>query len=107
MRSYAPCFHLEKDERVSHSTCVDCAIQETPDFEERDQYACNSCDLVVDALVMLTRFRVELGHLEAQYISVPGVVLVDRRRTGYATTRSIRRVRRVADACTVFQRSPV
>jgi hypothetical protein len=53
-----------KEERVSHPICVDCAIRETPDPDERDHYACDGCGLVVDALAALTRFRVELGHLE-------------------------------------------
>ena len=53
-----------KDERVTHSICVDCAIQERPDPDERDHHACDGCGLVVDALAALTRFRVELGHLE-------------------------------------------
>ena len=53
-----------KEERVSHPICVDCAIQMTPDPEARDHYACDSCGLVVDTLAALTRFRVELGHLE-------------------------------------------
>jgi hypothetical protein len=53
-----------KDERVSHPICVDCATQVTPDPEQRDHYACDGCGLVVDALAALTRFRVELGHLE-------------------------------------------
>jgi hypothetical protein len=53
-----------KEERVNHPICVDCAIQETPDPDERDHYACDSCGLVVDALAALTRFRIELGHLE-------------------------------------------
>ena len=53
-----------KDERVTHLICIDCAIQEQPDPDERDHYACDACGLVVDALVALTRFRVELGHLE-------------------------------------------
>jgi len=53
-----------KEERVSLPICVDCAIQETPDPDERDHYACDSCGLVVDALAALTCFRVELGHLE-------------------------------------------
>ena len=53
-----------KEERISHPICVDCAIQETPDPDERDRYACDSCGLVVDALAALTRFRIELGHLE-------------------------------------------
>ena len=35
-----------------------------PDPDERDRYACDGCGLVVDALAALTRFRVELGHLE-------------------------------------------
>jgi len=53
-----------KEERVSHPICVDCAIQETPDPEERDHTTSDGCGLVVDALAALTRFRVELGHLE-------------------------------------------
>jgi hypothetical protein len=44
--------------------CVYCRIKETPDPNERDHYACDGCGLVVDALAALTRFRVELGHLE-------------------------------------------
>jgi len=53
-----------KEERVSHPICVDCAIQVTPDPEARDHYTCDSCGIVVDTLAALTRFRVELGHLE-------------------------------------------
>jgi len=53
-----------KDERVSHPICVDCATQATPDPEEHNHYACDGCGLVVDALAALTRFRVELSHLE-------------------------------------------
>ena len=53
-----------KEERVTHPICVDCAIQETPDPDERDHVACDGCGLVVDTLAALTRFRVELGHLE-------------------------------------------
>jgi hypothetical protein len=69
-----------KDERVTHPICVDCAVQERPDPEEHDHHACDGCGLVVDALAaspalppaasgtfgpaQLTRFRVELGHLE-------------------------------------------
>jgi hypothetical protein len=53
-----------KDERVTHPICVDCAVQERPDPEKRDHHACDGCGLVVDALAALTRFRVELGHLE-------------------------------------------
>ncbi|UTF55943.1 DUF7558 family protein [Natronosalvus rutilus] len=53
-----------KDERVTHPICVDCAVQEHPDPSERDHHACDSCGLVVDTLTALTRFRVELGHLE-------------------------------------------
>jgi len=52
-----------KDERVSHHICTDCATQATPDPEQRDHYACDGCELVVDALAALTRFSVELGHL--------------------------------------------
>ena len=31
---------------------------------ERDHVACDGCGLVVDTLAALTRFRIELGHLE-------------------------------------------
>ena len=55
---------LGKDERVAHPICVYCAVQERPDPEERDHHACDGCGLVVDALAALTRFRVEVGHLE-------------------------------------------
>ncbi|MCU4927124.1 hypothetical protein OB905_14245 [Halobacteria archaeon AArc-dxtr1] len=53
-----------KEERVTHQICVDCAIQAQPDPDERDHHACDGCGLVVDTLAALTRFRVELGHLE-------------------------------------------
>ena len=53
-----------KGERVTHPICVDCALQERPDPEERDHHACDGCGLVVDALAALTRFRVELSHLK-------------------------------------------
>lgn len=53
-----------KDERVTHPICIDCAIQIRPDPDERDHFTCDGCGLVVDALSALTRFRVELGHLE-------------------------------------------
>jgi len=53
-----------KEEWVTRPICVDCAIQTESDPDERDHHACDSCGLVVDALAALTRFRVELGHLE-------------------------------------------
>ena len=53
-----------KDERVTHPICVDCAILERPDPEERGHHACDGCGLVVNVLAALTRFRVELGQLE-------------------------------------------
>lgn len=53
-----------KDERVTHKICVDCAIQSSPDPGECDHHTYDGCGLVVDALAALTRFRVELGHLE-------------------------------------------
>jgi hypothetical protein len=56
--------YVGKDERVTHPICVDCALQERPDPEKHDYYICDGCRLVVDALAALTRFRVELGHLE-------------------------------------------
>ena len=51
----------EKREAGQPPNLVDCAIQEMPDSEEHDHYACDSCGLVVDALAALTCFRVELG----------------------------------------------
>ena len=53
-----------QDERVTHPICVDCAVQTQPDPDERGHHACDSCGLVVDTIAALTRFRVELGHLE-------------------------------------------
>lgn len=53
-----------KAERVTHPICVDCAIQSRPDPTRADHHACDGCGLIVDALVALTRFRVELGNLE-------------------------------------------
>ena len=53
-----------KDERVVHSICVDCAIQEQAVPDARDHHACDSCGLIVDTLTALTRFRVQFGHLE-------------------------------------------
>ncbi|WP_233357350.1 DUF7558 family protein [Halococcoides cellulosivorans] len=53
-----------QDERVSHPICVDCAIQTRSDPDECNLYACDGCGLVVDALAALTRFRVEVGHLD-------------------------------------------
>ena len=53
-----------KDERVTHPICVNCATQTRSDPDERDHHACDGCELVVDALAALTRFRVEVGHLE-------------------------------------------
>jgi hypothetical protein len=57
-------FTWGKDERVSHPICVDCAVQARADPDDRDHHACDGCGLVVDTLAALTRFRVELGHLE-------------------------------------------
>ena len=56
--------YVGKDERVTHPICVDCAIQARPDLDEHDHHACDGCGLSVDTLAALTRFRVELGHLE-------------------------------------------
>jgi hypothetical protein len=52
------------DERVTQPLCVDCATQTRSDPDECDHRACDGCGLVVDTLAALTRFRVELGHLE-------------------------------------------
>lgn len=53
-----------KDERVSHLICVDCAIQSRPDLDKHDHSAYDGCGLIVNTLAALTRFRVQLGHLE-------------------------------------------
>lgn len=53
-----------RDERVTLPICVDCAVQAQPDPDVPGHHACDDCGLVVDALAALTRFRVELGHLE-------------------------------------------
>ena len=53
-----------QDERVTCPICIDCAVQEQVDPAEQDHHACDSCGLIVDTLPALTRFRVELGHLE-------------------------------------------
>jgi len=39
-----------RDERVTHPICVDCAIQERPAPQKRDNHACERCGLVVDTL---------------------------------------------------------
>ncbi len=51
----------DRDKRVTHLICANCAIQTEPDSDECDHIARR---LVVDTLAALTRFRVELGHLE-------------------------------------------
>ena len=53
-----------QDDLVTHLICVDCATQEVADPDERSHHACDGCSLVVDTGAALTRFGVELGHLE-------------------------------------------
>ena len=53
-----------KDNLMTHPICVDCALQEIADPDERGHRACDGCGLVVDTGAALTRFRVKLGHLE-------------------------------------------
>lgn len=53
-----------KDDRITHPICVECAIQTRPNPDEQGQYACDGCGLVVDTLGALTRFTVEVGHLD-------------------------------------------
>jgi hypothetical protein len=53
-----------KDDLVTYPICIDCAIQERPAPNELDHYACDGCELIVDALPALTSFRVAIGHLE-------------------------------------------
>jgi len=86
-----------QDERVTHPICVDCAIQAEPDPEECDHVACDGCGLVVDTLAVLTRFRVELGHLEGRSSSVPAVTPVALRRTGRATSKNTSSRRQQSD----------
>ncbi|ELY93132.1 hypothetical protein C484_07953 [Natrialba taiwanensis DSM 12281] len=62
-----------QDERVPHPICVDCAIQTRLDPDEHDYHAYDGCELVVDALAALTRFRVEVGHLEGPVATVRAV----------------------------------
>ncbi|WP_425495439.1 DUF7558 family protein [Natrinema halophilum] len=57
--------YLGQNERVTHPICVDYSIQTRPEPNERDHHACDGCGLVVDELVALTRFQVELGDLES------------------------------------------
>jgi len=58
------------------------------DPDDRDHHACDSCGLIVDALAALTRFRVELGHLKADYSCVRDVVPAAQQCTGLATSRN-------------------
>jgi len=41
-----------KDKRVSHPSCVDCAIQAEPDPDDRDHCICDGCGLVVDTILL-------------------------------------------------------
>ena len=52
------------DDLVTYPICINCAIQETDDPDERGHHSCDECGLVVDTGAALTRFCVELGHLE-------------------------------------------
>lgn len=82
------------DDFVTPPLCTDCALREVADPDEREQYACDGCGIVVGTGAALTRFRVELGHLEASFGSAIGAVMVGSRRTGLtvsATTSSMRR----------------
>ena len=78
-----------KDERVMYPICVDCAVEKRPDPDERDHHACDGCGLIVDPLAALTRFRVEVGHLEGPLQFASDVVPADLQRTGRTTSRSI------------------
>ncbi len=57
-------FTWGKDDRGSHPICVNCAIQAQANPDDRDHHACEGCVLVVDTLVALTRFDVELANLD-------------------------------------------
>ena len=52
------------DDLVTYPICINCAIQETDDPDERGHHPCDGCGLVVGTGAALTRFRVELGHLK-------------------------------------------
>ena len=53
-----------ENDLVTYPICVNCAIQETVDPDERGHHPCDGCGLVVDTGAALTRFRAELAHLE-------------------------------------------
>ena len=55
------------DDLVTHPICAHCALQEVADPDERGRHACDGCGLIVDTGAALTRFRVELGHLEGTF----------------------------------------
>ena len=52
------------DDLVTYPICINCAIQETDDPDERGHHPCDGCGPTVDTGAALTRFRVELAHLE-------------------------------------------
>ena len=56
---------------MTHPICVDCAIQEQPDPDERDHYPCDACGLVVDALAASPA-----RQLAEQWPSLPNAVQV-------------------------------
>lgn len=53
-----------KDELITHPICVECALREHPDPDGAHRFACDGCGCLVDAVAALTRYRVQLAHLE-------------------------------------------
>ncbi|MBP2252754.1 hypothetical protein J2754_003100 [Halarchaeum solikamskense] len=75
-----------KDELITHPICVECALREHPDPAEQHCFACDGCGCLVDAVAALTRYRVQLAHLEGTPISALAAVPPDRQPTGLATS---------------------
>ena len=51
------------DDLVTYPICINCTIQETDDPDERGHHTRDG-GLIVDTAAALTRFHVELAHLE-------------------------------------------
>ncbi|QLC35621.1 hypothetical protein EFA46_014975 (plasmid) [Halarchaeum sp. CBA1220] len=49
---------------VTHPIYVDRTLREHPDPNDAHRFACDGCGCFVDAVAVLTRYRVQLGHLE-------------------------------------------
>nr|WP_020222643.1 hypothetical protein [Halarchaeum acidiphilum] len=56
-----------RDELITHPICVACALREQPDPDDAHRFACDGCDCLLDVVAALTRYRVQLGHLEGTH----------------------------------------